>query len=232
MLSKCFKQTFSVFTILSACTVCPAALVSTNDASFGPNSFTRDTATGLEWLDVNFTDGMSFQNVSAQLGAGGTFAGLRHATAAELNQLTLNAGINPAVLPLLNYTPVRNFEALVGGPTGVQSLGGGGINIGSLTVTYGMTADVTGAATRNYGGVNWTSGILGSGPSGAGIPNFGSQSVSTGNNDLGHWLVRRVPEPSAALLVAFGASSALIHVRRRRLHFNTQESLFCSSEKS
>ena len=198
------------------CSTSDAALMSVNDAIFGANSFTRDTATGLEWLDINFSDGMNFQTVSGQFGAGGTFAGLRHATSAELNQFILNAGINPAAIALFNLTPVQNLETLVGGPTGIQSISGGGISLGSFTVTYGMTSDVTGASMVNYGGVSWTSSTLLGGPGGFGNAMIGSQSISTVNNDLGHWLVRTVPEPSAALLALIGASALIATAGRRR----------------
>jgi hypothetical protein len=35
-----------------------AALISSNDGVFGVNSITQDTATGLEWLDVNLSTAM------------------------------------------------------------------------------------------------------------------------------------------------------------------------------
>ena len=44
------------------------------------HTYLTDTATGLDWLDVTTTAGMSFNQVSSQLGSGGQFAGWRYAT--------------------------------------------------------------------------------------------------------------------------------------------------------
>lgn len=197
-------NTFVLIIVATCSSTCAAALMSINDTTFGANSFTRDTATGLEWLDINFSDGMTFQAVSAQLGAGGKFAGLRHATAAELDQFMKDAGINPqAQVALYNYSPVQNFESLVGGPTGSLSVSGGFVSLGSFTLTHGITSDVTGTTTHNYGGVMWTSSTLLGGPSGGATATYGSQDVSTANSNIGHWLVR-VPEPAGGVLVILG----------------------------
>lgn len=54
--------------------------------------FTRDTSTGLDWLDVTETRALSYDYVSSELGAGGQFEGWRYATYSEFNQLLLNLG--------------------------------------------------------------------------------------------------------------------------------------------
>ncbi|MGI9427538.1 MAG: hypothetical protein ACR2NM_02690 [Bythopirellula sp.] len=200
--------------LLTLSTACNAALVSVNDNTFGANSFTRDTATGLEWLDINHSDGQSFQSVSSQLGAGGTFAGLRHATAAELNQFVLNAAINPAAIAAFNLSAVQTLEALVGGPTGIQSFSGGFISVGSRTVTFGMTSDVVTPSSVNYGGVTHTASTLLGGPGGSGVANAGSQNVATPNHLVGHWLVRNIPEPSSIGLL--WVSGLMLGCFRRR----------------
>ena len=206
---------FSFVVLLATCSTCQAALISANDATFGPNSITQDTGTGLDWLDINFSDGMSFQAVASQMGAGGTFAGFRHATAAELNQFMINAGIDPtAAVAVFNFTPAQNFETLVGGPTAVQSFSGGGVSVGSFIVTFGMTSDAPTATTRNYGGTSWTTSTLLGGPAGFGIAMRGTEVVTTANPDYGHWLVRVVPEPGTFALLVTGA--AVLMTRRRR----------------
>lgn len=209
-------STFVLVVILSTAAAGDAALVSVNDGAFGANSFTRDTATGLAWLDISHSDGLTFQYVASQLGPSGAFAGLRHATAAELNQLILHAGVNPALPGLLNLTAVQNFETLVGGPTGTQSLGGGGISLGSRTVTFGMTSDAAGPSAVNYGGVAHTNSTLLGGPGGFSVPNAGSQHIATADPLVGHWLVRPVPEPATGVLLAAGALLAVVgHIRGR-----------------
>ncbi len=62
------------------------------DSSFGENTITRDTATGLDWLDVTETRGLSFYHVTDQMGAGQTYEGFRYATMAEFDQLVTNFG--------------------------------------------------------------------------------------------------------------------------------------------
>ena len=43
------------------------------DSSFGSGSITRDPNTGLDWLDVTFTQSRSFSDVSSKFGVGGEF---------------------------------------------------------------------------------------------------------------------------------------------------------------
>ena len=62
------------------------------DSSFGSDTITRDTDTGLDWLDVTVTRGLSYNQVTAELGAGGTYEGYRYATMAELDALIVNFG--------------------------------------------------------------------------------------------------------------------------------------------
>ena len=65
------------------------------DSSFGVVTITRDNATGLDWLDVTESRGLSYNQVSAQFGVGGDYEGYRHATTAELDQLITNFGYIP-----------------------------------------------------------------------------------------------------------------------------------------
>lgn len=55
-------------------------------------NITRDTATGLDWLDVTKTRGRSYNQVTAQMVIGGAYEGYRYATMAELDQLIINFG--------------------------------------------------------------------------------------------------------------------------------------------
>ena len=52
-------------------TVMPVLLEPADDPVFGPNSLTLDTTTNLLWLDLEYTDGRSFSDVSSQLSEGG-----------------------------------------------------------------------------------------------------------------------------------------------------------------
>src|SRR4051812_12326964 len=73
--------------------VSEAAILSVSDGVFGANSVTRDSATGLEWLDLSRTAGLSFNAVNAGLGS--TYASWRFATLSEVDLFFVDAGITP-----------------------------------------------------------------------------------------------------------------------------------------
>jgi hypothetical protein len=54
------------------------------------DKFTTDTISGLDWMDVTETSGLSFDEVSVQLGIGGAYEGWRYATDIEFNTLVGN----------------------------------------------------------------------------------------------------------------------------------------------
>ncbi len=64
-----------------------------NAAMIDLGSITRDTSTGLDWLDLTETNGRSYTDISSQLGAGQEFDGWRYATVDEVQQLWKNFGL-------------------------------------------------------------------------------------------------------------------------------------------
>ena len=54
--------------------------------------YTTDTITGLDWLDLTETRGLSFDDVSSQLGIGQRYEGWRFASRAEVTQFWEDAG--------------------------------------------------------------------------------------------------------------------------------------------
>lgn len=66
-----------------------------NAAIIDLGNITRDVSTGLDWLDVTETRGLSYNQVSAQFGVDGDYEGYRYATTAELDQLITNFGFIP-----------------------------------------------------------------------------------------------------------------------------------------
>ncbi|WP_101756743.1 hypothetical protein [Oceanicoccus sp. KOV_DT_Chl] len=70
--------------------------ISTNAAIIDLGSVTRDTGSGLDWLDLTETVGISYNSVTSEFGEGGLFEGYRYATAAEFDQLVTNFGYAPA----------------------------------------------------------------------------------------------------------------------------------------
>lgn len=109
-------------------------------------TYTTDTASGLEWLDVTATEGMTVGYVSGQLGFGGQFQSWRYATENELNQLFQNAGGNPALQG--DYIAHEGIVDLMIGLLGDTfcdprlKLGISCFTFGGIKFTYGFLSDV------------------------------------------------------------------------------------------
>lgn len=71
-----------------------AALVNVDWKTPGDNLITRDTISGLEWLDLTETNHVSGDYVRTQLGSGGDFEGFYIASAGEVVSLWVNFGID------------------------------------------------------------------------------------------------------------------------------------------
>ena len=84
-----------------------AALVALGD-------YTTDTDTGLDWLDLDLTLGMSFNQVNAELGTGGLFEGWQVATLDQAQTFLTNAGwigpFDPSNVSNVGF--VADFRAL------------------------------------------------------------------------------------------------------------------------
>ena len=83
--------------VLSAPAKARATLFSLNDLTYGVGAFTQDTQTGLQWLDLSLTLNKSMNDIIANSGTGGSYAGLRYATQDEVWNLFSNAGISPVL---------------------------------------------------------------------------------------------------------------------------------------
>lgn len=78
-------------------------MIDGTDAAFGTNSLTIDTSTGMEWLNLPYTDDLTYQQVAADMQPGGIFSGFRFATVQEVLGLYQSAGI-----PGLGYYPTSS----------------------------------------------------------------------------------------------------------------------------
>lgn len=171
-----------------------AALVS-EDSRFGAGTITRDTATGLGWLDVTLSTSISYDEILLELVPGGAFEEFRLATSAELLEFWVNAGINIEVgffseFTTENFLPIVDLQALVG-VTGQGSLGGGNF----FDLTNGFIESVP--DSRGF----ITAGSLGADPDPTltARPSFGLTLPDTSGPLFGSFLVL-VPEPEADAL--------------------------------
>ena len=170
-------------------------------------SNTYDPNTGLQWLDVTLTQGLSYNNVTANyLSTGGLYQGYRYATGVEVSTLFTDAGIsNP-------YNGVPNGEA-----SAVQAL----ISLLGVTLndpgyydqTFGITADL--APNTNH----WLA-MLRIGISQVATTQWIGEGPDFTEVDLGSFLVMNAastPLPAALPLFASGLGAlSLLGWRRKR----------------
>lgn len=190
-----------------------AVIMSTDDiGGFGIDAFTRDTDQGLDFLDVTFSTGRSYNDVSGQFGIGGDFEGLRYATLDEVIQLANNFGVNPP---------------FVAGNAGFISTDIAGlVDLLGVTVPAGPFNRATVAMTSTF-----NPGFPGSRRMVEFLDEFDntlfddrissepvfSLAVTSTNSTRGSYLVRAQPvsEPATLLLMLAGAGS-LFGLRQRR----------------
>ena len=130
--------------------------LSANSAIIDLGSITRDTNTGLDWLDVTETRGLSYAAVSAELGPGGTYEGYRFATTAELDQLIMDFGY-VAVNTNCDYSALHCDYNVAGDSLIIENM------ILTLGDTYKAMSDEEGYDIDvDSNGAGYLNGILGS----------------------------------------------------------------------
>ena len=175
-----------------------AILISQGHPVFGTDSITLDSDTGLKWLDVDLTTGMSREVMIAELQTGISFPGFRYATDTEVFGLFTNAGI-PDVrgTSAANISPAQNLMDLIGHTRTQFGIGDGREVIAQIATGQSIAFDgffIGGTPTMSadYG------------------PTYGiNASIGT----VAHWLV--VPEPTAWFLVLIAFSLPMTKLRER-----------------
>ena len=84
-----------------------AAFISRDWSNLNDSAITFDTITGIEWLDLSETVGLTFTDVLAQTGVGGEYYGWRYANLSEVETLFTNFGFE---LASQHLTPVTQEE--------------------------------------------------------------------------------------------------------------------------
>jgi len=185
-----------------------AALVEENSSSFGTNSLVLDTQSGLTWLDLPFTTGLSYQQMLSSLQAGGTFNGFRYATEQEVLGLFNSAGISGLGNYSVTNSSVTSFISLIGDTETLNGYPG----IFGISGTPGTAAPsqmaVAMQALKPDGLTSYVYVFSVTSSYGDGNPGFPT---------VGSWLVE-VPEPGSHLLLLAGiAGLALNGVRKRAI---------------
>lgn len=180
-----------------------AALIEVDLFTAGDGLLTRDTATGLEWLDLTATTGRSYQQVLADVG-GWRSLGFRHATGTEVCAFFAAHAFAPGPScpngsSMLPGNQVSTLHTLLGvtnpsiySPSthGMYDDAGGGPEAGRAALTYLGTTFMSASAVLD--------------------DNLAPDLAFT---TVGHFLV--IPEPSSAVLLA-AAVFALGALRKRR----------------
>jgi hypothetical protein len=177
-------------------------LIPASDPRFGLNSLTIDTSTGLAWLDVAASAGLSYQQVLADTQPGGPFSGYRYTTAPEVLNLYASAGIPGSGYYPLSTPSITSFISLVGltgsinGQPGILALSG--------TSSLAGGQDAPAIYAFGYGGIQeyWVN-------SGGYNSDGTAYGATTSYPDLGSWLVTPVPENSDASIYLLPAASLM-----------------------
>ena len=213
MIKKCWRKLAqsvltlaitSVFLIMGTDITC-AELIEEYLISPGDALITRDTVTGLEWLDVTQTANRSFNEISTKFGVGQEFAGFRYATVEEVTVLFTNAGIT--VLEgssSENFVPVTELLELTGTLYGTTFFSG----------FFAITADIpeglyhymSNIQIKLFSEIAWAE------PIAALIPDTLSDRWpdDTARFDVGSWLVRSSTEPEPP--VAHAGSDQIVQL--------------------
>src|SRR6185437_7859228 len=191
-----------------------ASLIS-EDSAFGLHTITRDTSTGLEWIDLTLTQGQSVNQVLAQLGPGQHFAGFHFASEPDVAQLFLDGGLSS--FPLGSSTSsgdlaaAQNLVSLLGETATLLQPDGTTVH-----VTQGFAPGPVPAGPGEIYFVAWQSDNTAS----AHFVNVDFANLDDTFPTAGTFLVRDsvsgVPEPStwAMLLIGFAGISLMLYRRR------------------
>ena len=183
-----------------------ASLVSIDSTRWGAGSLTVDSSTGLQWLDLDLSTGISYNTMLTEQADGGLYEGFRYATATEVETLFSHAGIPDINIgPAANFAPAKALVDLVGNTTGP---------------TPGETIGFTGTAAGFGQAAGALDYILSDG-----VPFYKASTTSLdygmafSADSVGHWLISEapiseVPVPAAWLL--FSSALGLLTLSKRK----------------
>jgi len=177
---------------------------------------TRDTTTGLRWLDVDMTTGLSFNQMELELLSGGAFSGFRHATGAEVLGLWQTAGIVDidAGATTANVVAARGLTTLMGITDTTRDC----VNCPIATDTiFALTSDVVQIGATSFLRAPKLNVFLNDNSAEALFSdNNALQTATFASNAVGHYLVEIPNIPAPATAIACIVAGAMAGCGRRR----------------
>lgn len=204
----------SIFAICSllAASGASANLIQVDLATPGDGLVTRDTSTGLDWLNLSLTTNLSYDDVMAGVGNSWLAQGWRYATTGEV------CGLATEQLGAPTPCPQTSIDAENAPTPAVEDL----ISRLGTTEPPGPNGTLTAIGLFNDG-----QGTISSGTAGIGtLYNTGTLYTAyvwvrdpwiiknSADPAVGSFLVRPVPEPSGCAVFGIGLLSVLIPGRR------------------
>lgn len=186
---------------------------SANAAIVNNDSYTTDTASGLDWLDLTATLGKTYFQVDALLGVGKTYEGWSFATQGQLDTLAFNYTSLGSESAINNSTNPNLFDGLIA-MLGQTFTG----NTSTIYGSMGLLSDIAFTSTR----------VVGSFERYNANPVYGAytQASSTGKSTVGSFLVRAttysptvvssVPEPQTYGMFLIGIALLGFAAKRRK----------------
>ena len=176
------------------------------DPSFGPNSTIFDTATGLTWLNLEYTDGLSYNEVTGEMSPGGTFARFTYATSAQVATLFAD-GIPGNTDYSVDSPAIASFMSTVGS-TGTQN--GYPYCDGEVFTVLPDQYNTVGSWLLDVSGRDGVFGYTFGGGPGYGVSYADA---------FGSWLIMAVPEPEVWCLVPHGGAVADGNIKEEASQF-------------
>ena len=183
-----------------------AALVERDFLVTGDNLLTYDTESGLEWLDLEITRGMSYSEVESELVNGGSLEGFSIANAEQMTELYLNGGFTYPLGP-----NIFNDDTAMDQIKGLISLFGNTITDGREDMLWISRGFITGTSSGNRNSSMLLAEMRDIDPyCSAGIE-YGNFYMDYKDNHLGSWLYRKHTQGTIPVAAA-GPNQAIIQI--------------------
>lgn len=187
----------------------PPSITEHDWLSAGDKLLTRDTNSGLEWLDLSVTVDKTYNQISGEFGPGGQFEGFRYAHPSDLATFFTNAGIPDLSPPssfftTANYVPVSELMNFVGITADYTDTSGRQREARGVTGAPDSdgVSHITGELHTRDAHFNDSVFFENEGLAHIGCSGCGSMRDDSASVMIGHWLVRsftpnQVPDCSA-----------------------------------